>query len=66
MRDGRLQYEMPGCVCWGSKNVPIMEDAFSQTPILVPTIPMCLSDFAMGGRGRGGGVQLCHFYHILN
>ena len=21
------QYEMPGCVCWGSENVPIMMDA---------------------------------------
>ena len=24
---GALQYEMPGCVCWGSENVPIMKDA---------------------------------------
>ena len=27
---GRLQYEMLGCVCWGSENVPIMEDALGQ------------------------------------
>ena len=28
-RGGRLQYElMPGCVCWGSENAPIMKDAF--------------------------------------
>ena len=24
---GRLQCEMPGCGCWGSKNAPIMKDA---------------------------------------
>ena len=23
---GRLQHEMPGCVCWGSENVPILKD----------------------------------------
>ena len=28
--EGRLQYEMPGCVCWGSENVPIMKDALGQ------------------------------------
>ena len=27
---GRLQYEMPGCVCWGSESVPIMKDTFGQ------------------------------------
>ena len=27
---GRLQYEMPGCVCLGSENVPIMKDALGQ------------------------------------
>ena len=27
---GRLQYEMPGCVCWGSQNAPIMKDALCQ------------------------------------
>ena len=27
---GRLQCEMPGCVCWGSKNAPIMKDALCQ------------------------------------
>ena len=29
-RGGRLQYEMPGCVCWGSENVPIMKEALCQ------------------------------------
>ena len=29
---GRLQYEMPGCVCWGSENVPIIKDALCQKP----------------------------------
>ena len=24
--EGRLQYKMPRCVCWGSENAPIMKD----------------------------------------
>ena len=24
---GRLQYEMPGYVCWGFETIPIMKDA---------------------------------------
>ena len=27
---GRLHYEMPGCVCWGSEHVPIMKDALGK------------------------------------
>ena len=27
---GGLQYEMPGCVCWGSEYVPIKKDALCQ------------------------------------
>ena len=30
---GRLQCEMPGCVCWGSENVPILKDAVGQKNI---------------------------------
>ena len=29
----RLQYEMLGCVCWGSENVPIMKDAKHNHPL---------------------------------
>ena len=34
---GGLQYEMPGYLCWGSENVPIMKDTFykkKKVPIL--------------------------------
>ena len=27
---GGLLYEMPGCVCWESENVPIMKDALGK------------------------------------
>ena len=27
---GQLQYEMPGCVCWGFENVLIMKEALGQ------------------------------------
>ena len=27
---GRLQYEMPGCVCWGSENGPNIKDALGK------------------------------------
>ena len=27
---GGLLYEMPRCVCWVSKNVPIMKDVFGR------------------------------------
>ena len=26
----RLQYEMPGCLCWGSEKIPIMKDALGK------------------------------------
>ena len=28
---GGLLYEMPGCMCWDSENVPIMKDALGKT-----------------------------------
>ena len=30
---GRLQYEIPGCVNWGSENVPIMKDTLGEKNI---------------------------------
>ena len=27
---GRLKYEMPGCVCWGSENIPIIKETLCQ------------------------------------
>ena len=36
-----LQYEMPGCVCWGYENVPIMTDALGQKHIHIEGI-LCI------------------------
>ena len=27
---GQLQYEIPGCACWGSESVPIMKNNWSK------------------------------------
>ena len=31
----RLQYKKPGCMCWGSENVPILKDALGQKTITI-------------------------------
>ena len=46
-RGVQLKYKMPGCVCWISENIPILNDTFSckNIPISNGTFPEFIPNF---------------------